>query len=69
MLKRTDNFKSFYFCADLTLCQYKVPTIPNCTECNSEKTLIEIKDSIPHFVCSSCEITEDESDNICEFPF
>ncbi len=66
--QKINKNNKFYSCKNI-LCDFTL-NIPNCRKCNNKKQLIEINASIPYFVCSNCEIIDNESDeDICEFPY
>ena len=66
--QKINKNNKFYSCRNI-LCDFTL-NIPSCRDCNSEKKLIEINNSTSYFVCSNCEITDNESDeDICVFPY
>jgi len=67
--QKMNKNKKFYSCTNI-LCDFTL-NIPNCINCNSEKKLIEINDSIPNFLCSKCEMIENEfeDENILDLPY
>ena len=68
MAKRTGKFDSFYSCTNFPMCEYKVSSIPKCSICNKEETLIEFYATKPSFVCISCKENMEDA-NECVFPF
>ena len=60
MAKRTGNFDSFYSCTNFPMCEYKISTIPKCSICNKEETLIEFEETTPFFICISCNKKEED---------